>query len=116
MDSRLVRCWRPLLQAHSTRASVLESSRRHGNPLALLELCRGLSAAELAGGFALPHAGDLPTRIDDQYVKRLRELPRVAQRLVLLAAADPVEDSARTMPGSNSEPPASTCDNCAPPV
>ena len=65
-----------------------------GNPLALLELGRGLSPAELAGGFALPDAGDLPQRIEDRYVERLGELPGDARRLVLLAAADPVGDSA----------------------
>ena len=66
----------------------------HGNPLALLELYGGLSAAELAGGFALPDTGDLPKRIEDRYVERLGELPHEAQRLVLLAAAEPVGDSA----------------------
>ena len=76
----------------SVRARIIEET--HGNPLALLELCRGLGAAELAGGFALPDAGDLPQRIEDQYLERLGELPEEAQRLVLLAAADPVGDSA----------------------
>jgi len=76
----------------SVRARIIEET--HGNPLALLELCRGLSAAELAGGFALPDAGDLPRRIEAQYLERLGELPDEAQRLVLLAAADPVGDAA----------------------
>jgi DNA-binding CsgD family transcriptional regulator len=76
----------------SVRARILEET--HGHPLALLELYRGRSAAALAGGFALPDAGDLPTRIEDQYVARLRELPDEVQRLVLLAAADPVGDPA----------------------
>ena len=40
----------------------------HGNPLALLELPRGLTPAELAGGFGLPDRA-LPGRIE-------RELPR----------------------------------------
>src|SRR5579859_5155161 len=65
----------------------------HGHPLALLELYRGRSA-DLAGGFALPDAGDLPRRIEDQYAARLGELPAEVQRLVLLAAADPVGDPA----------------------
>jgi DNA-binding CsgD family transcriptional regulator len=76
----------------SVRARIIEET--HGNPLALLELYQGLGAAELAGGFALPDAGDLPRRIEDQYIDRLGALPREAQRLVLLAAADPVGDSA----------------------
>ena len=76
----------------SVRARIIEET--HGNPLALLELCRGLDTAELAGGFALPDAGDLPKRIEDQYLGRLAELPDEAQRLVLLVAADPVGDLA----------------------
>jgi DNA-binding CsgD family transcriptional regulator len=76
----------------SVRARIIEETR--GNPLALFELGRDLSPAELAGGFALPRAGDLPKRIENQYIERLRELPPETQRLVLLAAADPVGDSA----------------------
>jgi DNA-binding CsgD family transcriptional regulator len=76
----------------SVRARIIEET--HGNPLALLELGRGLSPAGLAGGFALPDAVSLPRRIEDHYVQRLAELPEEAQRLVLLAAADPVGDSA----------------------
>jgi len=76
----------------SVRARILEEA--HGHPLALLELYRGRSAAGLAGGFALPDAGDLPRRVEDQYAARLGELPDEVQRLVLLAAADPVGDPA----------------------
>ena len=76
----------------SVRARILEETR--GHPLALLELYRGRSAADLAGGFALPDAGDLPRRIEDQYAARLGELPAEVQRLVLLAAADPAGDPA----------------------
>src|SRR5204863_4524400 len=76
----------------SVRARILEET--HGHPLALLELYRGRSVAGLAGGFALPDAGDLPRRIEDQYAARLGELPAEVQRLVLLAAADPVGDPA----------------------
>jgi DNA-binding CsgD family transcriptional regulator len=76
----------------SVRARILEET--HGHPLGLLELYRGRSAADLAGGFALPDAGDLPRRIEDQYAARLGKLPAEVQRLVLLAAADPVGDPA----------------------
>jgi DNA-binding CsgD family transcriptional regulator len=76
----------------SVRARILEET--HGNPLALLELYGGRSAADLAGGFALPDTGDLPRRIEDQYAARLGELPGEVQRLVLLAAADPVGNPA----------------------
>jgi DNA-binding CsgD family transcriptional regulator len=64
-----------------------------GNPLALLELPRGMSAAELAGGFALPDAGSLPDHIEEHYLRRLGALPEATQRLMLLAAADPVGDA-----------------------
>jgi DNA-binding CsgD family transcriptional regulator len=76
----------------SVRDRIIDETR--GNPLALLELHRSLGAVELAGGFALPDAGDLPRRIEDQYIARLGELPPEARWLVLLAAADPVGDAA----------------------
>jgi DNA-binding CsgD family transcriptional regulator len=64
-----------------------------GNPLALLELPQHMSAAELAGGFELPTAPDLSSRIQDQYVQRVKALPEATRRLILLAAADPVGDA-----------------------
>jgi DNA-binding CsgD family transcriptional regulator len=74
------------------RARIIEETG--GSPLALLELYRGLSPAELAGGFALPDTVDVPTRIENQYAERLGKLPDDVRRLVLLAAADPVGDPA----------------------
>jgi DNA-binding CsgD family transcriptional regulator len=74
------------------RARIIEETG--GNPLALLELGRGLGVGELAGGFALPDAGDLPRRIEDQYLERLGALPADARQVVLLVAADPVGDVA----------------------
>jgi DNA-binding CsgD family transcriptional regulator len=65
-----------------------------GNPLALLELPARMTAAELAGGFELPAAGDLPTHMEDHYVRLVRELPEATQRLMLLAAAEPLGDPA----------------------
>src|SRR5580700_4807624 len=76
----------------SVRARILEET--HGHPLAVLELNRDRSAADLAGGFALPDARDLPERIEHQYAARLAELPEDVQRLVLLTAAEPVGDPA----------------------
>src|SRR3954449_12414905 len=64
-----------------------------GNPLALVELLRGRSAGELAGGFALPGAGTLPSHIEDHFRERIAALPEATQRLMLLAAADPVGDA-----------------------
>ena len=65
-----------------------------GNPLALLELPRRMTAAELAGGFELPGAGELPAHIEDHYLRRVGELPEATQRLMLLAAAEPLGDAA----------------------
>jgi DNA-binding CsgD family transcriptional regulator len=61
-----------------------------GNPLALLELPRGASAAELADGFGLPDALPLSNRIEESFRRRLDALPTESQRLLLLAAADPI--------------------------
>ena len=58
-----------------------------GNPLALLELPRGLTPVELAGGFGLPDAPGLSGRIEDSFRRRLAVLPADAQRLLLVAAA-----------------------------
>src|ERR1700750_3381226 len=65
-----------------------------GNPLALVELPGRMTAAELAGGFEVPVAGELPAHIERHYLSRVRELPEAAQRLMLLAAAEPLGDSA----------------------
>jgi DNA-binding CsgD family transcriptional regulator len=65
-----------------------------GNPLALLELPRGLTAAQLAGGFGLPKVLPLQGTIEESYVKRLDALPADTQRLLLVAAADPTGDPA----------------------
>ena len=68
-------------------------SETRGNPLALLELARGMSTAELAGGFALPKTGDLPGQIEDHYLRQVDAFPEATRRLMLLAAADPVGDA-----------------------
>ena len=65
-------------------------SETRGNPLALLELPRGLTPAELAGGFALPGAVPLSGRIEESFRRRLDALPAETRRLLQLAAADPV--------------------------
>jgi hypothetical protein len=63
-----------------------------GNPLALLELPRGLPPAELAGGFGLPGAVSLPRRIEESFRRQLGDLPERTRRLLQLAAADPTGD------------------------
>jgi DNA-binding CsgD family transcriptional regulator len=66
----------------------------HGNPLALLELPRGFSPAELAGGFGLPGAVALPGQIEQSFRRQLAALPVQTQHLLVLAAADPSGDPA----------------------
>jgi DNA-binding CsgD family transcriptional regulator len=65
----------------------------HGNPLALLELARRWSAADLAGGFGLPNGQAALSTIEESYAKRLRQLPSDTQLLVLAAAAEPLGDA-----------------------
>src|SRR5215469_3913943 len=76
------------------RVADLIVAETRGNPLALLELPRGLSAAELAGGFGLPGAAPLAGRIEDSFARQLGTLPGQARRLLQLAAADPSGDAA----------------------
>jgi DNA-binding CsgD family transcriptional regulator len=66
----------------------------HGNPLALLELPRGLTPIQLAGGFGLPPAVPLSESIVESFTRRLAKLPGDARRLLLIAAADPMGDPA----------------------
>ena len=63
-----------------------------GNPLALLELPRGMTPAQLAGGFGLPTTVPLWGRIEDSFQRRFAGLPGETQRLLLVAAAEPVGD------------------------
>jgi len=59
-----------------------------GNPLALLELPRGLSPTQLAGEFGLLGAQPLPARIEESYRRRLEALPADTRLLLLVAAAE----------------------------
>src|SRR5580658_3938651 len=63
-----------------------------GNPLALLELPRGMTPAELAGGFGLPGQASLTGRIEDSFRRQLDALPEQTRLLLLVAAADPSGD------------------------
>jgi predicted ATPase len=65
-----------------------------GNPLALLELPHGFSDAQLAGGFGFPGAVSLEGRIEESFQRRLQTLPEDTQRLLLVAAAEPLGDPA----------------------
>jgi DNA-binding CsgD family transcriptional regulator len=63
-----------------------------GNPLALLELPRGRSPAELAGGFGMADGPALSGRIEESFMERLAPLPPSTRLLLLVAAAEPVGD------------------------
>src|SRR6185437_10433476 len=64
----------------------------HGNPLALLELPRGLTTQQLAGGFGFPGTVRLSGGIDESFRQRVLVLPEQTRRLLLIAAAEPVGD------------------------
>jgi DNA-binding CsgD family transcriptional regulator len=63
-----------------------------GNPLALLELPRGRTPVELAGGFGLSDGPALSGRIEQSFRERLAPLPPSTRLLLLVAAAEPVGD------------------------
>jgi DNA-binding CsgD family transcriptional regulator len=67
-------------------------SETRGNPLALVELPRELTAADMAGGFGLPQPRALSSRIEASFRQRVEPLPAETQRLLLVAAAEPVGD------------------------
>ena len=72
------------------REQIVAETR--GNPLALLELPRGLSPAELAGGFRLPEVLPLPGRIEQDFLGRAEDLPGPTRLLLVVAAAEPTGD------------------------
>jgi DNA-binding CsgD family transcriptional regulator len=64
-----------------------------GNPLALLELPRDLTAAELAFGFGSPTAGGatgLVSRMEEGFQQRISRLPPDTRTLLRAAAVEPV--------------------------
>ncbi len=63
-----------------------------GNPLALLELPRGLDSAQLAGRFGLADVLPVPARIEQSFRRRLGALPADTRSLLLVAAAEPAGD------------------------
>ena len=72
------------------RETIVAETR--GNPLALLELPRGLSAAELTFGFGLADAVPLETHLEHGFTQRLERLPRPTRLFLLAAALEPIGD------------------------
>jgi DNA-binding NarL/FixJ family response regulator len=69
-------------------------SETRGNPLALLELPRSLTSAELAGGFVVSDLTPVASRVEQEFLRRLQPLPADTRMLVLAAAVEPVGDAA----------------------
>jgi DNA-binding CsgD family transcriptional regulator len=68
-------------------------SETRGNPLALLELVRSMSDAELSGGFAVHSTGMTTGLLEEHYLTKVRALPEPTRLLLLVAAADPTGDA-----------------------
>jgi DNA-binding CsgD family transcriptional regulator len=75
------------------RERVLDEAR--GNPLALLELPRDGSVADLADGFRLRGTPSLGSRLQETFRRQIAQLPAGTRLLLHVAAADPVGDPAR---------------------
>ncbi len=74
----------------SVRDLILTETR--GNPLAIMELSRGLTPEQLAGGFGLLGAAQPTERLEESFRLRIQGLPEQTRRLLVVAAADPVGD------------------------
>jgi DNA-binding CsgD family transcriptional regulator len=74
------------------RDRIVAESR--GNPLALLELPRAWTMAELVEGIGAAGAGQLTGHLEEGFAQRLRSLPTHTRRLLTLAAAEPLGDPA----------------------
>ncbi len=93
----------PKRDAHTLLDSVLRApldpsvrdrviAETGGNPLALIELFRGLTPVALAGGFGPPRAVPIATSVEEEFRARLEALPADTRRLLQVAAADPAGD------------------------
>src|SRR4051812_29821239 len=69
---------------------IIEETR--GNPLALLELARAASPAEMAGGFGLSPSRDVSPQVGEKLLQQVVALPPQSRQLLLAAAAEPLGD------------------------
>jgi len=65
-----------------------------GNPLAILELPRGLTPKELASGLVVAPVRGLAGAIESNFARRFSQLPPSTRRLLLIASAEPLGDFA----------------------
>jgi DNA-binding CsgD family transcriptional regulator len=94
-DSRaLLKSRLPAPLDESVRERFIGEAR--GNPLALLELPRAFSAAELAGGLGIKGSRSTPivSLLDEGFGRRAEALPGDTRLLLLVAAAEPTGDPA----------------------
>jgi DNA-binding CsgD family transcriptional regulator len=88
---RLLDTSMPGLLDERVQARILREAG--GNPLALIELPRGLNPVAVAGEFGLPSEMPLTSRIEQGFARQLEPLPADTRQLLLLAAAEPVGDA-----------------------
>ncbi len=75
----------------AVRERIIAETR--GNPLALLELPRTWTAAELVEGLGDPSRTPVRGRLELAFAKRLTDLPQPTQTLLAVAAAEPRGDA-----------------------
>lgn len=68
------------------RDQIIAETR--GNPLALVELPKGLSSHQLAGGFGLPGDVTLPGSVEESFRLRICTVPERSRLLLLVAAVE----------------------------
>src|SRR3954452_1371327 len=89
-----------LSAAPAVRERLIEQTG--GNALALLELPRELTPAQMTGSEPLPDALPLTGQVEAAFLGRAVQLPEPAQQLLLLAAAEGSEDLPTVMRAAES--------------
>ena len=88
----LAGCWRRRCPAAGRPRARSDRRRDAWQPPRVVGAAAWVEPAALAGGFGLPDARPLASRVEETFVQRVRALPRDTQPLPLMAAAEPVGD------------------------